>query len=57
MGLIPAFEIENEIMRSGCDILIASPGRLGQYIQNDNIALDELQYLVVDEMDKFFSVN
>ncbi|KAL8873133.1 MAG: hypothetical protein Q9174_001349 [Haloplaca sp. 1 TL-2023] len=43
-------------LRKGCDILIATPGRLLDFLQRNNlVSLSRVKYTVVDEADEFVS--
>ncbi|KAL3077147.1 hypothetical protein niasHS_013136 [Heterodera schachtii] len=55
MGELSYASINNQINRDGCDVLVATPGRLKEFLLKNRIELDCLQFLVIDEMDKFFS--
>ncbi|KAL3101182.1 hypothetical protein niasHS_001642 [Heterodera schachtii] len=55
MGELSYTSINSRIYRDGCDLLVGTPGRLKEFIRKNWIDLDNLQFLVVDEMDKFFS--
>uniref|UniRef100_A0A183BJI8 RNA helicase n=1 Tax=Globodera pallida TaxID=36090 RepID=A0A183BJI8_GLOPA len=55
MGSVHYQHVEAQITREGCDVLVSTPGRLRDYIANRMVDLDCLQFLVIDEMDKFFS--
>ncbi|KAI1732525.1 DEAD/DEAH box helicase domain-containing protein [Ditylenchus destructor] len=41
-----------QLMRRGCDILVATLGRLTHFIREGIVSLDNLRYLVLDEADK-----
>lgn len=44
-------------MNSGCDILVATPGRLNQFINEGRIALDRIRYVVLDEADRMLDLG
>jgi ATP-dependent RNA helicase RhlE len=46
-----------EALRSGVDVLIATPGRLLDHIQRGNCRLDQVQYLVLDEADRMLDMG
>ncbi|KAI1726613.1 DEAD/DEAH box helicase domain-containing protein [Ditylenchus destructor] len=39
-------------IRAGADIVVASPGRLKQFVNEDIIKVEKLRYIVLDEADK-----
>uniref|UniRef100_A0A914YLL9 RNA helicase n=1 Tax=Panagrolaimus superbus TaxID=310955 RepID=A0A914YLL9_9BILA len=39
-------------LTSGCDILIATPGRLKHFIWDDHVCVKKLKYLILDEADR-----
>uniref|UniRef100_A0A914LKS3 RNA helicase n=1 Tax=Meloidogyne incognita TaxID=6306 RepID=A0A914LKS3_MELIC len=41
----------------GCDIFIATCGRLSQFVEEKYISLEELRFLVLDEADKLLKVD
>jgi superfamily II DNA/RNA helicase len=43
------------IHEDGCDILVITPGKLKQYLLDKTIRPDNLQFLVIDEVDKYFT--
>lgn len=44
-------------LRGGCDVLVATPGRLLDLISSNAIKLDQLQTLVLDEADRMLSLG
>ena len=45
------------LLRSGCDVLVATPGRLIDLLQQGVIALDDIKYLILDEADKMLEMG
>src|SRR6266567_8859553 len=43
---------QNEALKSGVDVLVATPGRLLDHIQRGTCRLDQVKYLVLDEADR-----
>jgi|JI61114C2RNA_FD_contig_121_267666_length_1603_multi_2_in_0_out_0_3 superfamily II DNA/RNA helicase len=44
-------------MRSGCDVMIATPGRLLDFLNADKFTLDRVRYLTLDEADRILEVG
>jgi superfamily II DNA/RNA helicase len=44
-------------IRCGCDILVAAPGRLKQFVTNGEIRCNKLKFLVLDEADRLLDQN
>ena len=55
-GGMPRYDSRKQLT-SGCDILVCTPGRLNQYFREGEILLNNLQFIVIDEADKFLSVS
>lgn len=41
-------------MSSGCDILIGTPGRIEDFIDRFIISIEEVRFVVIDEVDRMF---
>jgi len=53
IGGMPKWEQKESIKNKGCDILIASPGRVLDLVENDQaIDLSKIQLLILDEADR-----
>ena len=55
-GGIPGMQQKSELMR-GCDVLIATPGRLYDFIQRSAVDLSEVFLLVLDEADRMLDMG
>ncbi|RJG42634.1 DEAD/DEAH box helicase [Motilimonas pumila] len=44
-------------LRSGCDVLVATPGRLLDLVQQNAISLKRVRHLVLDEADRMLSLG
>uniref|UniRef100_A0A0K0F6D0 RNA helicase n=1 Tax=Strongyloides venezuelensis TaxID=75913 RepID=A0A0K0F6D0_STRVS len=42
---------------SGCDILVATPGRLTEFLSKGHVHLNKLRYVVLDEADRLMEFN
>ncbi len=44
-------------LRSGCEVLIATPGRLLDHMQQKNVSLSQVEVLVLDEADRMLDMG
>ena len=57
VGGYPWKEQLSQLKRSKCDILVATPGRLSDFINREYISLENIQYLVIDEADHMLTTE
>lgn len=55
-GGIPGMQQKHEVAR-GCDVLIATPGRLHDFVTRGNVDLSEVFILVLDEADRMLDMG
>jgi ATP-dependent RNA helicase RhlE len=48
---------QTEALRKGCEVVIATPGRLLDHIQQKNTALGQVQIVVLDEADRMLDMG
>ena len=54
-GVSPAFQMRN--VRDGCDILVATPGRLMDFASNGYVSLKNVKFLILDEADRMLDMG
>jgi ATP-dependent RNA helicase RhlE len=55
-GGVP-LEPQERALRGGADVVVATPGRLIDHMNRQNVALDELEILVLDEADRMLDMG
>lgn len=50
-------EIQARKLANGCDVVVACPGRLNDFLQQGDITLDNLSFLVFDEADRLLDMG
>src|SRR5437762_8057434 len=48
---------QNEALREGVDVIVATPGRLLDHLQQGNAKLDQIKFLVLDEADRMLDMG
>lgn len=51
------FELQAIELSKGCELLIATPGRVKEFIDKHQLSLERLSWCVIDEADKMVSEN
>nr|CCC95460.1 unnamed protein product [Trypanosoma congolense IL3000] len=50
-------ETQARRLHSGCDVLVACPGRLRDFLQNGDVSIDKVSFLVFDEADRLLDMG
>jgi len=48
---------QEQALRSGVDVIVATPGRLLDHLERQNVAFDDLEVLVLDEADRMLDMG
>jgi ATP-dependent RNA helicase RhlB len=51
------YEKQRDLLRAGCDIVIATPGRLIDYVKQRAVSLHAAEVAVIDEADRMFDLG
>ena len=51
------YDKQRQLLKDGCDIIIATPGRLLDYFKQHVFSLDSVEVMVVDEADRMFDLG
>jgi ATP-dependent RNA helicase RhlE len=51
------YEPQVKALRSGVDVVVATPGRLIDHLEKQNVVLDEIEVLVLDEADRMLDMG
>ena len=51
------YEPQEEALRAGVDVVVATPGRLIDHLEKGNVVFDELETLVLDEADRMLDMG
>jgi ATP-dependent RNA helicase RhlE len=55
-GGVP-LEPQQKALRAGADVIVATPGRLIDHLERQNVVFDELELLVLDEADRMLDMG
>ena len=62
LGVIPVYggvgyDPQVKALRGGVDVVVATPGRLLDHLEKQNVVLDEIEVLVLDEADRMLDMG
>ncbi|MGI9291850.1 MAG: DEAD/DEAH box helicase [Gammaproteobacteria bacterium] len=52
-----SYNVQAKKLKQGCDIIVATPGRLLDHLQQGTVDLDDIQILVLDEADRMLDMG
>ena len=52
-----AYEAQERALRNGVDVVVATPGRLIDHLDKQNVVFDDLEVLVLDEADRMLDMG
>ncbi len=55
-GGVP-YEVQEEALRNGVDVVVATPGRLLDHLEKGNVVFDDLEVLILDEADRMLDMG
>ncbi len=51
------YDVQTTALRGGVDVIVATPGRLIDHLEKQNVVFDELEVLVLDEADRMLDMG
>ena len=51
------YDVQVNALRAGVDVVVATPGRLIDHLEKQNVSFDELEVLVLDEADRMLDMG
>jgi ATP-dependent RNA helicase RhlB len=51
------YEKQRQLLRDGCDVIIATPGRMLDYYKQNVFGLNSVEVMVIDEADRMFDLG
>ena len=51
------YEPQTKAMRGGVDVVVATPGRLIDHLEKENVSFDQIEVLVLDEADRMLDMG
>lgn len=51
------YEDQEKSIRNGCDVLVATPGRLKDIVDKRTLDLSKIKYVILDEVDRMLDMG